>query len=409
MSMYTSDRCPKFRWNLYSFLLSAIILNTFISLQFIIWGHLSHNNHTQFSGVYTNTHHPNAIAHQGVKSIAVQHWGTKYRPIRVWCIIKCTKAIENREELWIIQETWGKHCDKLLFIIGDGNQSHIHKTHLKYEGGHTIKNVIQLTVPEFDIWGKCWVTYQYLYQNYRNDFDWIITADVDAWFSTYNFKGYAQYFDPEQPWYMGHTLTNQWRTRNYVFNAGGIFALSRGAIRKLVRVFKTTEFINGSYSEINCTSYSSWHDDTHLGICLKSIGIFPVNTLDEQHRLRWSIANYRMMERIDLRNKMGHAWYFKDRFEISPIKANSYATYPIAFHWFKDVAQRNKWYPRLDEMFSQTSRYNWSNMSAPQRPTTFLFNASFDGMDGYFNVAHPPPGQKQWKGVDNLWNYSSEE
>eukprot|EP01083_Nonionella_stella_P025176 69348_1 len=339
-------------------------------------------------------------------SAGAQDWGIKYRPIRVWC---CIKTIYNAYELLIIQETWGKYCDKLLFFVGDNQQKHIEEVNIKYDDGDAINNIIRLPLQytgdnlKIDLWEKTWKTYEYLYEYHVDEFEWIVMADTDAWFSTYNFKGYAQYFNPNQSWYMGSTLTHDWRTKNIVSNAGGVFALSQGSIAKLHRIFKTDEFLNGPRSERRCTAYGSRFDDVHLALCLKSIGVFPINSLDEHYRARWSIFQE---SRLRVHAFETTEWYWIDRFEHTGIKRNCCATHPIAFHYYKTIETRRSDYMHLDEKYTEKSRDNWFNHPLPPQPTTFLFNTSFTEFDEYFNVKNPPPRQKIWKGIDNLWNYT---
>ena len=147
-------------------------------------------------------------------------------------------AILDFEQLSIIQETWGKYCDKLMYFVGDNTQKQTEVLNitqkLKNGSDYTLNNVVKLKLNytgiglTHDVWEKCWRMYEFLWLNHQNEFDWIIRSDMDAWFSTPNFKGYAQYFDPEQSWYFGNPLTHTLRAyaTNVVIHAGGLIALT---------------------------------------------------------------------------------------------------------------------------------------------------------------------------------------
>eukprot|EP01084_Bolivina_argentea_P196368 336628_1 len=407
---------------------------TFIKLNIVIIGIIFlfniciHNSivHDHFSPLYKNTRaiykydQLKTNINNKVKSISVENWGTKYLPIRVWC---CVVALENAKELLLIKETWGKYCDNLLFFSGDNTLHQIEKVDFKYDKNTTLENIIRLklqytgnNITGFDVWEKCWKMYKYLYTFHWNEFDWIIRADMDAWFSTYNFKGFVQYFNPNKPWWFGDVLTHDWRTSNIVYNAGGIFALSKETIRILNdKIFITDEFQNSVYINENvnkCQNRQSWSDDLDLGLCLKTIGIFPTNSLDKQYRHRFSSLPHYAVSTINMSDPIiiRDWWYFQDRFIV--FRSNQYdlyTTHMISFHGYKyeSIHERNSTFIFLDNFYTEKSKNNWLNHQLPSKPISFLFNSSFNEFDEYFNVKQIPDGQKVWKGIDNLWNYSS--
>ena len=69
----------------------------------------------------------------------------KYDPLRVWC---CVPALFEFGRLAIIQQTWGRYCDKLLFFIGDNTQKEIEVVNVtqKLANGsdYTLNNVVKL-------------------------------------------------------------------------------------------------------------------------------------------------------------------------------------------------------------------------------------------------------------------------
>eukprot|EP01083_Nonionella_stella_P151249 483005_1 len=364
-----------------------------------------------------------------VKPIPVQNWGKKYRPIRVWC---CVVALPDPYELLVIQDTYGQYCDNLLFFVGDNTQTQIeHRSIDELNPNHTpnthhstIKNVIYLPLRctgsglPIDRWEKNWKMYQYLYTFHSDEFEWIIRLDTDAWFSTPNFKGYAQYLDPEQPWYFGNTLAHAWRARNVVEVAGGVTVLSRESVRLLNRIFKTNEFLQRKHLFTSaavsyhsyCHSKCSVIDDIIVAQCLRTVGVVPMNTLDEDFKNRFFC--FRHDEVLASLINARYLWYWMDRFEGTAMLKNPFdgmVKRMIGWHGYKDSdeykANRREIYLELNAKYIEPYLLDWSDYPAPPKPVTFLFNTSFDDLDEYLNVMNPPKMQKVWKGEDDLWNY----
>eukprot|EP01083_Nonionella_stella_P076201 207513_1 len=341
------------------------------------------------------------------KPIPVTNWGTRYLPLRVWC---CIKTIYTPYVMSMIQETWGKHCDNLLFFIGEHSNevvpSSLSPNIIKLNLSNTKYRSKYLIKP--NVWEKTWKLQKFLYDHHLSDFDWIISADNDGWFSTHNFKWFAQYLDPNLPWYLGDTILHQWKHKNIVFNAGGVFGLSRSAIEKLGKIYSTKEFlysnkINKDVDSLSlCNDHPAWDDDVLLAGCLKTVGVFPVNMLDDQYKTRWSCFSHTHWPLL----QFGNMWYFDNRFENISMGADSLSSRMIAFHGYKDHKTNKPRYAfsYLDQKYKQSE----SEMSraVPAKPTTFLFSTNWTAFDQYFNVDRPPKHQKIWKGVDNLWNYS---
>ena len=214
------------------------------------------------------------------KTIPVSNWGATYGPLRVWCLVN---ALYDEELLMVIQETWGRHCDKLLFSVDEEQGHNILENEAKNSKLEEIVPIQIINRKQKDLWESIWKALQHLEEHHHGEYDYVIKGDTDTWMSVNNFKSYAQYFDPQLSWYMGHTLLHN---AAIPFQAGSNYALSRRAVERITKFFQTDKFQHGRSL---CSAQSrTWAEDLVLGKCLREIGIHPLNTLNEQYRVSFS-------------------------------------------------------------------------------------------------------------------------
>eukprot|EP01083_Nonionella_stella_P150745 480731_1 len=296
-------------------------------------------------------------------------WGHLYKS-RVWCSV-LTMWPERRQNIEAVAETWAPLCDHIVFVVDnstakppkkppknetDSKRKRREKRREKmkkiaYEweeapdshlGFDFLK--LNLDAPQSEdwrnIWEKSWKTWHHVGVNHINDSEWFLKIDDDTFFSPINFKGFARYFNPNKEWYFGNTLMHLWKSRNIVFNSGSCYALSRGALRKLVKVFESDTFQNpepvrkkrGDSCKCLCMARPGAFEDPSMGICLHSIGIDPSNTLDQYNRERFS--PFREKYHVKLKWKSSF-WYFKLKPTNIGIKDECCAKHPISFHFYK--------------------------------------------------------------------------
>ena len=83
----------------------------------------------------------------------------------------------------------------------------------EYMGFEFIKLDISLpqTSKARNIWEKSWKTWYHTGKHHIDEAEWFLKIDDDTFFSPVNFKGFARYFNPNKPYYMGHTLMHLWK------------------------------------------------------------------------------------------------------------------------------------------------------------------------------------------------------
>jgi len=243
-----------------------------------------------------------------------------------------------------------------------------------------------------DLWEKVWKFFVILEEQYHGEYDFILRADTDTWFSVNNFKSFAQYFNPKWSWYMGMTAVSAWPV---TWQSGGNYALSAGTIERLVDVFKSEAFhglvesrstkemgFRGDDPNYWCSaSQTGWGEDIYLAECLRSIGIYPLSTLNENLQHRWShctLSNTKAMKPGKLKpgNDLHCSWYWVHQVEDHSIGEHCCDPNMIAFHMYKDKKTRKATYLELDRLYES---HKMKDIAIPSRPRTFLFGQSLKG------------------------------
>ena len=261
---------------------------------------ISNLSHDQITNKDKESKDPEALI-DGSKGtpIPVTEWGTTYGPLRVWCYII---AKYDEEMLLAVHDSWGRYCDKLFFVVDVPAGHDIFENEAK-NSALPADSIVPIETEnhlrekgQWDLWKKCWQILEYLEDHYHGEYDYVLRADTDTWFSVNNFKSYAQYFDPKLSWFMGHTELHSFPL---AFQAGGNYALSVGVVERLVEVFRSPAF--GAYG--GCSKrHDGWPEDTWMAQCLEDLGVYPLNTLNEQYQLRWSPFNLeytRLLQKAD--------------------------------------------------------------------------------------------------------------
>eukprot|EP01084_Bolivina_argentea_P298354 514125_1 len=363
----------------------------------------------------------------GNNPIKEESWGNIYTPSRIWCLVP-TLYPRNSKNMHAISQTWGRHCTKVIFVLDD--KLPIPKD-LYIELNQHANNVelLQLTNLQFpqsstkrNIWDKVWKMWYYIYYYHINDAEWFLKIDDDTFFSPIQFHGMAQYFNPDNSsYYIGHTLFHEWLRRNIIFNAGACYGLSRGVLRKFAEeILSLSSFRNDD--ERNHDEYYpykdeskkrlkwEWRDycvgnrefaqeDPTMGICLRSIGINPINTLDRQFRQRFHIFRPTDLKKI----KREDTWFWRYKDNRIGDGDNCCSDYSISFHSYKvDAKDTLKNLKHLDEEYNVKNLKKEYELPWDDKPSLFLWDKeTAPEHDQYFNYLKPPHGQRIYKGVNN--------
>ena len=324
-------------------------------------------------------------------------WGHIY-PSRVWCSV-LTIWPDRREHIESVIETWAPLCDTLVFVVDDSSTKPPSENENdenderkppwepapeSYLGFDFLR--LSLDTPQSidwrNIWEKSWKAWLYVGTHHLNDSEWFLKIDDDTFFSPINFKGFARYLNPNESWYIGHTLLHSWKRGNVVFNGGSCYALSRGALARLVDIFESESFLNpstlrkreGRRCNFKCLCVprpGAWEDVT-MSVCLHSIGIDPLNTLDEQYKERFFPFKESSTSSSTRRGRDDDFWYF----QLKPVDGmNESHTFccsqhPISFHSYKTSPMAS--FKALHRKYNIEEGVNGKAFDVPAFPRSFL-------------------------------------
>lgn len=134
----------------------------------------------------------------------------KVQKIRILCLLNTGPKTQYRKAIHIHQ-TWGQHCDKLLFAstLTDVNM-----------------NAIGFNLPDSHsyVWGKEKLMLQYVYKNFGHHYDWFYKADDDTFAIMENLRLLLSSYSTNDPIYLGYKFnTTQHRWGYHSGGAGNGF------------------------------------------------------------------------------------------------------------------------------------------------------------------------------------------
>lgn len=210
---------------------------------------------------------------------------------KVLCFIN-TISTHHASHVKAIRETWGLKCDKLVFCSNVTDES---------------IGAVKIDIPISDhdhLWDKHRKSLEYIYDTYRDDYDWFYKADDDAFVIMENLKLFLR--SPEimmksktEPVQFGHRFNLTSKLVDYyivdpilrqkfiqtfdrwVFNSGGPgYAMNRLYLETFLENYNSFECLNDKYS-------SMLPDDAAIAFCMAWHGSLPLNTRDLKGRERF--------------------------------------------------------------------------------------------------------------------------
>ncbi|CAB3359215.1 Hypothetical predicted protein [Cloeon dipterum] len=231
-----------------------------------------------------------------------------FEEVRILCWV-CTSANTANRSVHV-KATWGRRCNKIIFISEEED-----------DFLPTIK--VDARPGREGLWAKTVHAFNYIFDNYINDYDWFLKADDDSYVLVDNLRKLLLPYDPNDPDYFGfHFKTIV--PRGYMSGGAG-YALSREAVKRLV----TRAFAGEITKCPNQTADGS--EDADLGRCLDYAEVYPGDSRDEKGHFRFYPFVAENYVHPDLSEREWWYWYFIKW----PHKggADCCSKHPITFHY----------------------------------------------------------------------------
>ncbi|OQS01244.1 glycoprotein-N-acetylgalactosamine 3-beta-galactosyltransferase [Achlya hypogyna] len=216
---------------------------------------------------------------------------------RILCFVN-TISPHHATKAQTIKDTWGKRCDKLVFLSNATDVA---------------LGAVALVAPsDHDhLWQKHKASIAYIWEHFRHEYDWFYKADDDAYVILENLRAYLR--SPEivmqqdvEPLQLGHRFrvsrdlmeyyvqdkailreyVHRWRYW-WLFNSGGPgYAMNKLYMQRAVESFPEPHCFSDEYSDMV-------PDDVAISFCMAFAGASPTNTRDLHGRERWHANNPR--------------------------------------------------------------------------------------------------------------------
>ncbi|KAJ6644266.1 Glycoprotein-N-acetylgalactosamine 3-beta-galactosyltransferase 1 [Pseudolycoriella hygida] len=172
-----------------------------------------------------------------------------FMEVTVLCWV-LTYPTNHRQKASHIQRTWGKRCNKLLFM----------STETDDEIG-----AIKLPVTEGReyLWAKTKEAIKYIYKHHLNDYDWFLKVDDDTYVIVENLRFMLRPYASESPIYFGCKF-KPFVKQGYMGGGPG-YVLSREAVRRFVEIALPNKEL--------CLADDEGSEDIELGKCMENINV----------------------------------------------------------------------------------------------------------------------------------------
>lgn len=197
-----------------------------------------------------------------------------YNDVRILCWILTTPK-NHRTRAIHVKRTWGKRCNKLVFMSTQHDKS---------------LDAVALNVSTDSAattWGKTKRAFQYIYQHYRNDADWFLKADDDTYVILENLRYFLYAYSTQDPIYFGYKLNDASALKRGYFSGGAGYVLSQNALHRFADAMTHRSTLSASHTQ-NCRiDTDTGVEDLEMGKCMEALGVLAGDTRDEMHRGRF--------------------------------------------------------------------------------------------------------------------------
>lgn len=238
-----------------------------------------------------------------------------YNEVRILCWILTTPK-NHRTRAIHVKRTWGKRCNKLIFMSTQYDKSL-----------DTIKLNVSNDKPNMT-WGKTKRAFQYIYEKYRNDADWFLKADDDTYVILENLRYFLYAYSTTDPIYFGYKMNRPDLVKQGYFSGGAGYVLSQNALHRFAEAMNHQLTLQPN---ANCKiDRDDGVEDIEMGKCMELLGIFAGDTRDDMKRGRFFLNSpeaHLIPGKIDMKN-----WYWQTMWYRSDEGLDCCSDNAISFH-----------------------------------------------------------------------------
>uniref|UniRef100_A0A0K0FP21 N-acetylgalactosaminide beta-1,3-galactosyltransferase n=1 Tax=Strongyloides venezuelensis TaxID=75913 RepID=A0A0K0FP21_STRVS len=205
--------------------------------------------------------------------------------------------------------TWLKRCNGYVFASSENDPTlpsikAFRKDNYKYSFGKVKKAL------------------RWVWKNHRNEYDYVLKADDDAYLVMENLRAFLLNENPNDHSYFGFTVYNPPGDKaNGYIQGGSGYVFSRKTFNTLVE--------KGLNNKKYCTPRNKVLDDMEVGRCLMKMGIKPTFLGDDRNRF---VFNPEQVSSVLAKEKKTMDFYTAYSL-FQPMRGmDSFADFPIAFH-----------------------------------------------------------------------------
>ncbi|CAD6996689.1 glycoprotein-N-acetylgalactosamine 3-beta-galactosyltransferase 1 [Ceratitis capitata] len=230
-----------------------------------------------------------------------------YNETRVLCWVLTSPANHAKKAIHV-KKTWGKRCNRLLFMSSEANEE---------------LGSVKLPVKEGrgNLWNKTREAMKYIYDNHFDEADWFIKADDDTYVIVENLRAFLYPYDSKAPVYFGCKFKKF--VRQGYMSGGAGYVLSKEAVRRFM--------VDAYPNDKICRKRSGGSEDKEMGICLQNVGVVAGDSRDELKRGRFFPTG--PQGHIIPKNKS--VWYWHYIFYKTDDGLDCCSDYAISFHYIQ--------------------------------------------------------------------------
>ncbi|XP_059488126.1 glycoprotein-N-acetylgalactosamine 3-beta-galactosyltransferase 1-like [Neocloeon triangulifer] len=229
--------------------------------------------------------------------------------VKILCLVMTNST---RKAAHHVKLTWGRHCNKLIFI-SDGNDESLPSADVGKEWHRE------------GSWAKTNGALKYVWRKYREEFDWIIKTNDKNYVFVENLQEMLLPYTPDEPIFFGFRM-NPILPQGYMSENAGL-VMSKEVVMRLVN-----NAFDGKDKKCPQWNDNKHPDDIKMGICLAAVNAVAGDSRDWEGRNRFfpmDVATHAFVQPTK------YKWFWTYTFWPAFIGMEGCADTPVSFHYIK--------------------------------------------------------------------------